>query len=387
MEVRKMILLLRGLPLGGRIFVSIGLIAFTSARLPAAEWSRVPGIDESMQFLTPQAGGVYAYGSASRQIRFSGDRGAHWNTIGPALPDSLYPVAMAIVQDTVWLAGRDLGTFSWSPARKDWFRSIAGFLPGEDVVALGAARGFPLAGANDGLWSWNPGQGKWASLSEGNPVLQGVPIYGVVAAGDLVFLANNRGDSFLGKFQGTEYAWAQCPVRWPYTLIGNGGSLYATCLGLQLADGNHRIIRSVDDGASWTAMDAGLPLQEQFRGLARIGNSLFASPVAPSASAENPPPGAYRTDDEGAHWIADTTGLPKGTLFASLIAIGDTLVGTSSGGLWIRPHAAPVGLRARARRPGKQEPGPASGWFPAPNRRGEGKAYRISGRCESRPRW
>ncbi len=380
-----MVRFFHGLPLGGRIFVSIGLIA--AARLPAAEWSRVPGVDESMQFLSPQAGKVYAYGAVSRKVRFSGDRGAHWDTVGPALPDSLYPAAMLLLQDTVWLAGRDRGIFSWSPAQKDWTRSNAGFPSGEDVVALGSVRGLPLAAANDGLWGWNPAQGKWGSLSAGNTLLQDVPIYGIVAAGDLVLLANNRGDSFLGKFQGTEYAWAQCPVRWPYALIRNGGSLYATCLGISLSDGNHRIIRSVDEGATWTAMDAGLPLREEFRGLARIGNSLFASPSAPPASSDNPPPGVYRTDDEGVHWIADTAGLPKGTLFGSLIAMGDTLIGSASAGMWIRPHAAPVGLRARARSAGRKDPGPTPGWFPAPGRRGGGKAYRISGRCESRPRW
>jgi hypothetical protein len=333
-----------------------------------AQWREASGdsIRVAAPLIQDSRGMLSTFGQQSRTLLQSEDRGAHWKQVGPALPEDWQPANMlAEAGGTFWIAGgrylnqSTFGTYSWTPGQTAWTQRDAGRLDAE-VLALNSAGGIALAGTQHGLWAWDAGAGNWRSLND-TTLQEDIYIMGIRVAGDLVFLVNNRGDSFRGMRQGTGFRWTVSQMRRPEALAASGSALFATCLGYSFPDGNHRLVRSDDGGLTWAARDSGLETGWRVTGLTAIGSSLFVN-------VQDPPNGIFRSDDDGGHWAPDTTGLPGGTSFRSLVAVGDTLIGAADSGIWILPHAAPTALRP-VREPARNRSGRPAGWYPSPRGR------------------
>lgn len=342
----------------------------------SAQWRQT--LADTSQFAAPliaDAHRVYAYGMHKRTLLYSDDRGVHWESMGPKVPDEWFPQSeFALANGTFWLEDGLNGTYSWAPGQAAWTPRNAG-RKDTAVLALGSMGDMALAGTNHGLWAWDESAGSWRSLND-SVLKEDVYIMGIRREGNLLFLVNNRGDSFRGVRQGTGFQWTAGPMRRPEAVVRLGSALFATCLYYPTPQGNHHLVRSDDEGLTWSVRDAGLPESRRATGLAVIGASLFVN-------VQESPFGIFRSDDEGLHWTADTLGLPAGAPFKSLVAVGDTLIGASESGIWILPQAAPLGLRKNGM-PGRTRDPRRPDRFFRPKRGGTGKAFRANGRLEGR---
>lgn len=359
------------------------LVAFGALAAPhggfSAQWRQT--LPDTSQFSAPliaDAHRVYGYGIHKRTLLYSDDRGVHWETLGPEVPAEWFPRSdLAFANGTFWLDDGVRGTYSWAPGQAAWTPRNAGRMDTE-ALALGSMGDLALAGTIHGLWAWDESAGSWHSLND-SVLQEDVYIMGIRREGNLLFLVNNRGDSFRGVRQGTGFQWTAGPMRRPEAVVRLGSALFATCLYYPSPQGNHHLVRSDDEGLTWSIRDSGLPEGRQLTAMAVIGASLFVN-------VQDSPYGIFRSDDEGLHWTGDTLGLPSGTSFKSLVAIGDTLIGAAESGIWILPQAAPVGLRAK-RKP-KRIGNPR--WpdrYSDPKRGEPRRAYRANGRREEMPAW
>jgi hypothetical protein len=109
------------------------------------------------------------------------------------------------------------------------------------------------------------------------------------------------------------------------TLVVSGTNLFAGSYG-------SGIFLSTNSGASWTAVNNGLPRsvyeRQDIYCLATVGQNLFAGARG----------GVFLSTNSGASWTAARTGLPMNNSVSALAVSGANLfAGTWGGGIWKRP--------------------------------------------------
>lgn len=148
--------------------------------------------------------------------------------------------------------------------------------------------------------------------------------------------------------------------------------VYATATGYPnfLPDGlqyTHRVIRSDDAGATWTALDGGLPASGHN---STLGTSQQITPLPLAISPTNPdvlyvgvfssfqaddpadlvdlPTGVFRSNDGGATWTQASTGLPRKPGFANtaLDVLAMAIHPSNGNILWATQHDFDVGPAA-----------------------------------------
>ena len=132
----------------------------------------------------------------------------------------------------------------------------------------------------------------------------------------------------LGIFRSTDEGsdWEQVfqlspPVGVYALAINQSGIIFAGTFPSPL------VVRSSDNGTTWTTADAGLQTSSIVQTLLASGANLFAGTDR----------GVYHSTNSGASWTADNEGLPPNISVYGIAVSGGTLLAGTASGLWRRP--------------------------------------------------
>lgn len=259
------------------VLISLGIVALVvvagiiGASSPPPSWGLTSQqVGHPLVVLIDPANTQALYvGTEAGTIERSSDNGASWADLSKGLPAQIAVSALLKSADgTHFLAGTSAGVVIFNAATNTWATSNTGLPAGDgiDALAFGSVDAMTvLAGSEtNGLYRSTDGGKTWAA-SSGLPAH--ADIYGLTTTTD-------------GK---TLYA----------ALIGGG------------------VYRSTDAGATWATLNTGLPDKvDVFSIVARPASTKLAS--GPSRLANlfaGTNQGIYRSDDQGTHWVASSTGL------------------------------------------------------------------------------
>ncbi|MFN7146257.1 MAG: hypothetical protein ACK4YP_20965, partial [Myxococcota bacterium] len=115
-------------------------------------------------------------------------------------------------------------------------------------------------------------------------------------------------------------------------------AVHASAEAFLLGTVGYGVYRSVDEGESWEAA-TGITGDTLITAFARAGDARFAGGYDVTAPAADGGNGLWRSEDDGATWVPDVTGLPERPLVADLASTGTTvfaLVTAPTAGIWRR---------------------------------------------------
>jgi photosystem II stability/assembly factor-like uncharacterized protein len=230
---------------------------------------------------------------------------------------------IAVNGDTVFVGTMSNGVYLSTDNCASWTAVDSGLPSGLNVSCLAMRGGNVFAGTNYGngiFLSSNNGK-SWSALSTG---LFSIPnnyyvfILSLAVAGGNVIAGTGGG----GPLGGGVYLLANSGASWtavdsglppntPVSAIAvSGNNLFAGICGGVTAG----VYRSSDSGKSWSAVDSGLT-DPRVTSLATIGNSVFAGTMDGSV---------YLSKDNGTRWIAADSGLPSPYLYVSCFGVSES---------------------------------------------------------------
>jgi hypothetical protein len=170
----------------------------------------------------------------------------------------------------------------------------------------------------------------WTEASAGLPTNYDVRAFKVI--GTNLFAA--AGGVYLSTNSGTSWTAVDSGLTSPYVsaLAVSGTNLFAGTYG-------GGVFRSTNSGTSWDSASAGLPTNTPVQSLAVFGTNLFAGTGYPFPPFGGGGVGVFLSTNSGASWTAVNTGLPTVLRSVRALAISGTnlVAGTLLGGIWRRP--------------------------------------------------
>lgn len=246
--------------------------------------------------------GNYIVVGISKGVVVSNDDGATWTVHDTGLPDS--PVVALIALDDRVLAGM-IGAptaFVSTDHGSTWTKSDNGLPQSTDAYAffetgttvlLGMAAGAGDPGAEGGLFRSTDKGATWTKSSTG--LQQAWSATAFAAIGSTLFSSTGPG---LGTSTDDGMSWQTQTLTTgnPLGLVTLNGSLFvSTSSGPSL---DSTVLKSTDNGTTWTDSGKGLPPKDPADVLFGEGNNLYA---AAFAQGDN---GVYISTDSGASWKA-----------------------------------------------------------------------------------
>lgn len=259
---------------------------------------------------------VSVYGGQALLYR-STDNGASWSAAGLTAPQVSTITAMTKSGSFLLTGSVDQGMHRSPDNGASWARANTGVVNSRvnSVVTLAGA---VFAGtALDGVFRTTNNGTSWSRLTNGLP--------GIVKTGALV----TRGSTviLIGSVRDSVYAWRSTNLGDSWTrgaLVP--GFAYPSHRGavvsgssLIMVRGTQEVVRSTDDGASWTN-GTGIGTGTS---LATVGVHAGAAYAGGSTM--------YKSTNDGVSWAASGTGIPT---FPNLIAIASTGTGVFTGGAY-----------------------------------------------------
>ncbi|MDP4200029.1 MAG: T9SS type A sorting domain-containing protein [Bacteroidota bacterium] len=292
-----------------------------------AQWTEANG---------PYSSTIYGMASAGRTlvagwpkgVFVSTDDGANWASYNNLLTNA-GAVCLAAVPEagggTNFFASYGYGgPYISTDYGKTWTQRPIGQNYGVWSLAVSGSKLF--AGTNNGAFISSDNGLTWDTVCIALPQNYR-PI--CFAFGSKVFMLSQLG-VVLSTDAGNTWSVVDSALKRPGILAASGSDLYT------FADS---VLRSSDDGRSWTSVTNNLPITpyNQVSALAASGNMLF---VGTSAK------GLFRSTDRGATWASISDGLPNNgvpnnltytTVYSLAITDSFLLVGFNQGGIWRRP--------------------------------------------------
>ena len=244
--------------------------------------------DSRRIFVGTENRGVLVSEDAGRSWRFS-HKGFSQLYIASIIPD---PSTSGLFIAGVRSAGGDGGVYSFSNHRSQW-RQLSPEIAAEgDVLSLLPIQGGEslLAGTTRGIFHRAAGSSNWSRLTGPTSALK-VNDLAVVQAGDWVYAGTDEG---IYRARAGELKFEK-PDKRPYGPKVNCLSVLEDGPAVLYAGGSMGVLRSVDNGMTWVASAAGLPMRASVQCLAvSPGDSrhLFAGTMG----------GLYESKDGGSSW-------------------------------------------------------------------------------------
>jgi photosystem II stability/assembly factor-like uncharacterized protein len=321
--------------------------------------------DVPFQLLFTQAGHTIAV--ASSGLFRSTDGGVTWNPANTGLPSTRFLDNMGRDSATgaLYMAGPQM--FKSTDDGQSWTQLTASGLPSLGAFGMAAGSGFVFgfdisSGGTAGIQrSSNDG----SSFSDFSTGLGESELTAVLPLAPSLFLAATRNHGFFTS-SGTSWSLASNGLNAVavFSLAVGGSQAFAGSVGA--------VFRSLDGGASWTAVGAGLPDEPvtamavdpsgsglvfagltQFKGIFASGNGgasfttsstglgstsevrqFLFDPRDPAALWAATATGPFRSADHGGSWQGFTTGMVRGACCADLETTGMVMDPASSQTLW-----------------------------------------------------
>ncbi len=169
-----------------------------------------------------------------------------------------------------------------------------------------------------------PASAQW--MLAGNPGGEQVDAFAVIG-NDLFAAGHISGAGAVFRSQDNGVTWANTNLPSTSTVW----SLFASGTNLLAGTDNGGIYLSMDNGASWSATDAGIPGNSSIRTITAIGNSVFVGTYGQ---------GVYRSNDNGTSWnwagsgIPSLNAAPDTCVINVLMPMGSTLFAGIQGGVY-----------------------------------------------------
>ena len=237
-------------------------------------------------------------GTEDRGVLVSEDAGRSWKPshngfsqlyIASIMPD---PSASGVFIAGVRSAGDEGGVYSFSNHRSVWKQLSPGIAAEADVLSVLPLRGGEslLAGTTRGIFHRAAGSSGWARLP--GPIAS-LKINGLAAepAGDWVYAGTDEG---VYRARAAELKFEK-PDKRPYGPMVKCLSVPGGNPAVVFAGGSMGVLRSPDNGMTWVASAAGLPMRASVQCLAvSPGDSrhMFAGTMG----------GLYESKDGGSNW-------------------------------------------------------------------------------------
>ncbi|HMZ22773.1 MAG TPA: Ig-like domain-containing protein, partial [Blastocatellia bacterium] len=261
-------------------------------------------------------GATLLAGTLGRGVLRSLDHGQSWTKANAGLPPSPSVQGFAQLGANLYLGAFGQGVFRSADNGASWSAANAG-LSNLFVNTLRTQGAALWAGTDGGVFRTADGV-NWSSAGLSN---QRVLSLGASADGSVLLAGTNGGGLFRSTNNGQTWTPATAGLSNQVILaltVGNdGATLFAG------TDGG--VFRSTDQGASWNAVNTGLPAGLSVRTFAVSGGKLYAGSFL----------GVFLTEDGGASWRQINAGLLD-IRVGGLALDGDTLLaGTSRRGLFL----------------------------------------------------
>src|SRR5258708_36550831 len=257
-------------------------------------------------------------GTQSAGVFVTTDGGAHWNSTG--LPGN-YISTLFFRDSTLWAGAYGSGIYRTTDNGKHWTGQSTG-LSNKDMYGF-ATSGSNLFVATYGGVSLSTDNGaNWKDVDSGLTHTQGVQAVAVLDTTD-VFAGTAANGVYRSSDNGSHWSlpYAGRPL-YVSAMAVNGSNLF-------VAEGVVGVYSSTDGGSSWVTPSTNFGFNYVYA-LQATGTQLFV-PVA------DPAGGAWRTNDNGAHWGNVSTGLTPTDVTSLDTSRGYLYVGTAAFGLWRRP--------------------------------------------------
>ncbi|MCW5970557.1 MAG: hypothetical protein KIT57_18815 [Blastocatellales bacterium] len=251
----------------------------------------------------------------------STDGGATWTPANTGIArrsDGTLPsfFGLAVIGTTLYAGAVDVnGVYRSTDNGETWTAAKNG-LTSTFILAL-VANGPTLFAADNGngIYRSDDGAATWRRFDAG---LTRRTITTIAAQGNTVFAGGFGG---LVRASPNIQSWSErntgLPGRFINAVAASSDSLYAGALG-------NGVARSTDHGASWSAVNNGLPPNANVQSVVSSGGNLFAGLFGD---------GVYRSTDQGASWSAFNTGLAN-TFVNKLFISGSTIYAGADAGVF-----------------------------------------------------
>lgn len=263
--------------------------------------------------LEPQYWYLYA-GTQGGGILQTLDSGVTWQSINNGLTDLNVQSLLGMYPTTVLAGTHSSGIFRTSDHGATWIQCNSG-LNNLNVAALAYDQlNNEFAGTANGLFKSTDLGIHWSSLS--SPAVGGITTLAV----------NPNNDIFMGD---SGHVWRTTDHGASWTNVCSWSSpvisviTVSSATSLFVGDANNGIHRSLDNGATWTAVNTGLANQQIQSIAVYYGTTLLCCTRASGGG------GVYTSDDNGTTWQSTT--LTNINASASCYAYGYVFVGVPTG--------------------------------------------------------
>jgi len=300
----------------GNIVAGTGTGVFISAN-QGASWTRSNMTNATVYSLIVKDSTIFA-GTGSG-ILSSADKGANWTATSSGLPVNTKFTSLSVSGNKLFAGTDGSGIFLSADNAVNW-QAVNSGLKSTSITSLAASGSnlFASTYGNGVFLSSNDGA-LWTEVSSG---LKNLMTVSCLMGINNFILAGSLG---AGVFENPKPPSAS--VGWTATNVGltaaglsvkgfwlNGTSLF---IGT-----NGGVFVSSDGGATWSAVNSGLPINTFVYSFAAIGTNLFAATSA----------GVFFSANDGVSWSSADSGLPKNSAVTSLAVNGQILfAGTGLG--------------------------------------------------------
>jgi len=227
--------------------------------------------------------------------------------------------SFAVLGDTLYM-GMVNGLFRSVDKGNSWTKIDSESL-NRSVSALSASGTTLYAGTfGGGVFRSTDGGDSWITINTG---LTNRIIHSLLAVDGTLYVGTSGGGVF--RLAGGEDSWLEINNGLTNTTVRNlvflGNTLYGAT--------DNGIVRTVDEGKSWTTINTGLMISQEFPYVSAL---VVSGPTLYAATTTGPRGGVFRLEDGGNSWIEVNSKLSR---IRSLVVIGTTFyAGTSGDGIF-----------------------------------------------------
>jgi len=294
--------------------------------------------------------GTDLFAGISVGVYLSTNNGASWTAANTGLPGhTVLSLAMGATGD-LFCGTNGGGIYISTNNGTSWTADTAGLTNnGISSIAVNGTNLF--AGTNGGgiFLSTNNGT-NWTpvnnGLSNSNSMYVSSLVVSPTGTGDTNLFAGTEAGIYLSTNNGTSWTSVLSGNGDTYQLVvssnGTGGTNLFAGFSLDGGTLGGGITLSTNNGTSWTSIDLGYTGTGGCLSLAAIPNdtgvvSIYAG-MYPDSANYNPGGGVFVSTNNGKSWTAVNSGLPDDEEVRSLAVSGTNLfAGTSGSGVWMRP--------------------------------------------------
>ncbi len=275
----------------------------------------------------------YLFVGTNQGIYRSADNVANWVLCNTSIPHQYYSFAYLFtnIGTNIFTASSDSVYISTNNGAS-WTTLNIGMLLGFSIHTISAFGTTIFAGTDGGIFrSTNYGT-SWTELTNAVTTAGNSNVHSFAASGTTIFAgmsfsrvikSDNNGASWTGTSAG------------PYGSYEEYLAVCGTNIFASAVDGyNGGLYKSSNNGTSWSLVNTGIPGYSVYS-IAAFGTNIFAGTIYN---------GLYLSSDNGVSWDSVSTGLPNGRINSFAISGNNIFVSVEGRGVWKRPLSEMVGI-------------------------------------------